>query len=322
MGLRKEGLNYKPEYLIEKGTLRVKSMPKRIAEERVFVQGNPIAASVTTLVWGIALRNRNIRGLKHFDRAVEAYSEENPLTMIGPHLSDADTLYVEQSARKTGRSRIAGRFTYITGENMDERLPIKINTQGSDRIFIETPLVVEDLEEILKSGKPEYNDLLLEHGNLFQEHLKWANKLVKAALREVVNARRRKGILVVYPQSTRSPDGLIKRGHPATEAYLKKGIILPFMVRGSERFMPPHQQFPFWERIRDGWTVDLEYGPAFYAKSLWLPETVEGLKEMGANPVDLAMAQVGSLDWNRVDPKIRLFHQKIADECPVVRLAA
>lgn len=162
-------MHYKPEYLVEKGKIRIVSEPKRVKENRVYVPRNPIATILTTFVWSIPLRRRDIKGLEYFDEAVAVYSETDPLTLIGPH---------------------------------------------------------------------------------------------------------------------------------------------------------SHQRFPLWQRIKEGWTVDLEFGPAFRAEGLWLPETFQVLKKMGASPVDLAMVRIGRIDWERVDPEIRPLHQKICEAFPVVPLAA
>lgn len=294
---------------------RIPLIYQRIDEGRVYVAGDPVAEHRTTFAWGLALRTRVVKGLENWDAAMKARSEKLPLVLAVPHVSDADTLYIEQALRGEGRNEDANEIVYITGLNMDERWYISMNIQGGNRIYVETPLVMKDLKNYLDS------DLQSVPRHLFRAYQKAGEALNLAAAEEIFHAKRRKQVIVVYPQATRSSSGLIQRGHPDTEGLLKRGIILPCMIRGSERFMPARKIPPFWKWIWPGGIVDVEFGEPFLAKET-RAQAKDGLAEMDANFVDLVMAEIGKKDWERVDPEIRPLHQKICEEVPVVPLAA
>lgn len=304
--------------LYRKAEIRNKSIPKRIERNRVYCPANPLATVVTTLVWSRFLRKKDVKGKENLDLAISSYSEKDPLTFAGPHVSDADTLYLEQGLRFEGYWGFANRLVYIAGNNMDERLYIRVNTWGGNRLFIETPLILEGLEQALEF--PEN----LPSKEVLEEFLRNGKRLNFVASKEVVRARKRKQPLVLYPQSGRSDNGFIQKGHPRTEAYLKDGIILPFLIRGSENFLPPRVKFTL-ERIKrwltEDFIVDLTFGEPFRAKDIWTPSVLEGLEEMQARPVDLVMARIGRLDWQRIDPRIREFHQALDERFPPMRLA-
>lgn len=308
--------HYSIKDLKHKAEVRTGSIPALIEANEVYVPGDPEAEHRTTSIWRVALRReKDVKGLEHLEKAIKAYSVQEPLTIVASHVSDADTLYIEQALRGEGYGDFADLLVYLAGLNMRERRYIDINTKGGNKIYVEPPLIFEDLEAALRSNRKIPREL-------FQEYLRVGKHLNFEASREVVKARKRRQIIVLYPQSTRSSNGFIQKGHPDTETYLKKGIILPVMIRGSEKFMPARHIPPVWDWIIKGGKVDVEFGQPFRAKEAKTPEVLEGLKKMNANFVDLVMARIGRMDWERMDPGIRALHQKIDERFPTIPLAA
>lgn len=309
-------MRYDREELEAKARIRNVSIPKLIKDEQVYSPGNPLAASLTTFGWSLFLRRRNVSGLENLDLAMAQISEKRPVTLVGPHLSDADTLFLEQALIGVGREDYAKDRVYIAGLNMNERPHVRVNTLGGNRIFVETPFIIDDLEEVLATGGDFPNR------EMMTTFLQNGKNLIGAAMREVVKARKRRQAIVMYPQSARSTSGFIERGHPKTETYLKKGIIVPFMVRGSEKFLPPKKFPPILSWIFNAYEVNVEFGDPFEAEDTQRPEVREILVGMGANPVDLVMARVGRMDWERMHPDIRALHQEVDKRVPVKLIAA
>ena len=227
-------MNYELDYLIGKAKIRTRSIPELLEQEKVFSPGNPKAAFVTTYFWRMFLRERNIKGQENLERAASAYSPEDPLTVAVRHGSDIDTQFLEQALRFGGAKEFANKAVYVAGLNMNERGYIRINTLGGNRIFVETPLIMDDLKEVLSDKTKE-----IPSRNLLEQLMGYGTRLNYAAGYEVKGARSRGQPIVVYPEATRSPDGFIKKAHPSTGFYFTEGITLPVMIRGSEKFLPP-----------------------------------------------------------------------------------
>lgn len=313
-------MNYELRDLLEKASIRNESIPRMLEEKSVYRPGNPVARLVTTFGWRLLLRRRNVSGKENLENAISVASEKNEdLTFAGPHKSDIDTQFVEQGLRLEGRWGFANRLVYIAGLNMNERTYIRVNTLGGNRIFVETPLIMDDLKTITSTGTDSPTQDILE------EFLRNGKSLNRTALEEAINARRRGQCLFVYPESTRSPDGFIKKAHPDTNAYFSRGIILPMMIRGSEEFLPPKVKLTVRKVIsmlRDGGFVDLEYGIPFSARGISTREVRAELRQMQATPVDLVMARIGRMDWDRVDPSLRPWYQELDEKFPTIPLAA
>lgn len=205
-------MRYGIEYLEDKARMRNDSIPELIRNKAVYSPRNPLATSITTFMWSLVLRRRNVKGLKNLDLAMSKISEKRPVTLVGPHLSDADTLFLEQAVRGEGRSEYADDFVYIAGLNMNERPYVRVNTLGGNRIFIETPFVIDDLEEMLALGGD------FPSRDMLATFLQNGKNLIGAARREVVNVRKRRQVIVMYPQSARS----ITSSNPPPGGHVRK----------------------------------------------------------------------------------------------------
>ena len=60
----------------------------------------------------------------------------------------------------------------------------------------------------------------------------------------------------------------------------------------------------------------------FHNKTIQTRDIRVGLRRLGARPVDLVMARIGRMDWDRVDPGLRPWYQELDQKFPTIPLAA
>ncbi len=73
----------------------------------------------------------------------------------------------------------------------------------------------------------------------------------EAALEAGVEILRQGGLLGVYPEGTRSPDGRLYRGHtgPARMAWKAGVVVVPAGIRGTREVLPPGSYLPRLGRV-------------------------------------------------------------------------
>jgi len=95
----------------------------------------------------------------------------------------------------------------------------------------------------------------------------------KRAIKEAIKVLKKKDILIIYPEGTRTRTGEIQNGYPGVaKIFLEiETPILPVGIKGTFELMPPGKRFPGIKRI-----VKINIG-----KPLYFKEEVEIAKNFG-----------------------------------------
>lgn len=165
--------------------------------------------------------------------------------------------------------------------------------------------------------------LSAEQRKTLEEYKSGMDWLNRASLRTIIsNWQKEKAVVVVYPETTRSRDGLLKNGRRETAVYFRRGWTLPVRIEGLDEIFPP-EGMPNLEKIlKRKVQVTVSAGRPIDTNKLWLPQTLEWLNGKEAHPVDFVMSRIHTLNPERTDPKIRLFYERLSEDIPEGLLCA
>ncbi|MBI2021671.1 hypothetical protein HYS93_02170 [Candidatus Daviesbacteria bacterium] len=199
------------------------------------------------------------------------------------------------------------------GLKMRERFYIRVLAGCASRYYIATPYDFMNIEEAMgdeRLSEQEEQELVEVNTN----YLNLNNTSIKGIQMAV---RRDKMVVAVYPRATRERNGLLQRAPEMMESYFRRHdeFIVPVMSTGVYDFLPPGE-FPKIWRVK-GIEIDFRVGRPFPAEQLWTPQTQEVLKELGATRIDLVMARIARLNWDKVDPRFVELYRQIDKRLPM-----
>ena len=257
----------------------------------------------------VLIGSSELKGTENL-KFVEQYSK-NRITFAANHTSDCDHASLENALMQNGYGNIADKLLFPAGLKMWDRDETRWGMWGMNTFPTAAPSYYEIAQELSNlSTSPEEKKELSK----YIENLNWLTRAsLKAVLSDWVNG---KVFIVVYPETTRSRNGLIQRGRPETELYFKKGLIMPYMIEGPENAFPPERDPDWGLVIRRGWKNKIRFSQPVTAEALWQPRTIDWLNEREANQVDFVMSRIAVLNPDRVDPKYRPLYQSLAEDIP------
>lgn len=308
------------EQLVGVAQRRNVTIPKLIAEERVYSGAEPIKTlavqalchTVTSGVW--------VKGLDNLSTAAELAQNGEDILGVGNHLSDADHPIRHHLIDCSGFGDFSRRLVFMAGLKMIERKPIEWLMPAENVIFIPTPFDFDNLKTGLKDLFRQKKEGLIppqrykDSHSLIEEYGRNLGKLNEEA--KVVRARMPEEgkVIYVYPEATRSTTGYMQRASAKVVDYFpsekSERYVLPMMVWGTENFNPPNQNFrltrtelymvvgrPF--RVAEIWERDIE------------SQTFQGT---AVSRADVLMARLGKLAPEKVHPSLREFFNTLAED--------
>lgn len=233
------------------------------------------------------------------------------LTIAANHTSDADHPSLALALTENGYPDLAEHLYFPSGLKMWDRPYTRWGMRGMNTFPIATPGY---FDEALKMGELP---LSAKQRKLLEEYKSSMDWLNRASFRTIIsNWQKEKAVVVVYPETTRSRDGLLKKGRSETGVYFRRGLTLPVRIEGLDEILPP-ERMPNLEKIlKRKVQVTVSAGRPIDTNRLWFPQTLEWLNEKEAHPVDFVMSRIHILNPERTDPKIRPFYERLSEDIP------
>lgn len=247
-------------------------------------------------------------------KSLEFFKEnigQQQMTIAANHTSDADHSSLDLALDENGFSDLADHLHFASGLKMWDRPQTSWGMRGMNTFPIAAPGYFDEALEMEKlSLRPEQRVLLEE----YQSGMSWLNL---ASLRAILpHWRTGHAVVVVYPEATRSRNGLTQRGRWETAVFFKRGWTLPMMIEGLDEVFPPNA-LPRWEKIlRREVEVKVSAGAPIDTSKLWLPSTLKWLEERQATPVDFVMSRIHALNPERTDPQVRPLYDSLLQDIP------
>ena len=203
----------------------------------------PINRLIGGLFVGMFIHPKSIiEGIENLAEAQAAYRDGTPLLLICNHLSYADSHIIEQLLCRHGYRDFAWELYYIAGQKTYQTIWRRFFTAGVNTI-----------------------------------------KVIQATANESMSKKRRQAIesfrsfkrtitkhpVLLYPEGTRSRTGRLGSGVPALVRYIRRNLVLPMAIQGSETMLGVGHRFPKPGR------VVLRFGKPFIANHTFLENKSE-----------------------------------------------
>lgn len=265
------------------------------------------------LLRGIALvcvAKTQLTGQQNLDFVKNRLGQEQ-FTIAASHSSDADHQSLDHTLRKRGYPEVADRLVFAAGLKMWDRPETRWGMPALSTFPVAAPGYFEEAAKMAELAQSEQEQELIKR---YTGNMLWLNTI---ALRVILNDWKvGKVIVVVYPETSRSRDDLLKRGREEMNVYFKRGKILPVMSQGPGEVFPPGKG-PRWDKLgRREFEVKVATGPLIDTGKLQQPRTLEWLAARGANPVDFVMSRIAVLNPDHVDSKYRPLYQSLTEDIP------
>lgn len=234
------------------------------------------------------------------------------VTMTVNHTSDPDHGVLEHTLIANGYANVADRLLFAAGLKMWDRWQTHWGMWGMSNFPTAAPKYFRDALRLSRSK--QVSD---EERKTIKQYLVSMNNLNKASLEAIrPDWESGKAIVVIYPETTRSRDGLLSIGKKETGTYFERGLILPVMIQGAYEVFPPERQ-PDWGKVlRRELHAVVKVGEPIEAKRLQAPDTKEWLKALEAGPVDFVMSRIAVLNPERVNSSCKPFYKSLTDGIP------
>lgn len=242
---------------------------------------------------------------------LDLVENKKPLTMALGHTSDTDHGYLEHGLITNGYSVLASRLVFAAGMKMWDRWQTSWGMPGMNTFPTAAPGYFEDAEELLNRG------LLPEDQQKVKAYIETMKRLNRDSLRAITPEwQDGKAVVVVYPETTRSRNGLLQRGRKGTGVYFRHGLILPIMLEGPSEIFPPEQNPDFGKILMRKSEMTMMVNEPIDAECLFSSRTRRWLDSKEANVVDLVMSRIALLNPDRVDPKYRSLYESLIENIP------
>lgn len=256
------------------------------------------------------LSRAELRGRKNLDLIKSKIGIEQ-ITGAANHTSDVNHEMLDYVLSQRGYPELADRLAFAAGLKMWDRWYTRWAMPCLSTYPVAAPGYYDELEDLLRLSLSDEKLLMLEK---YQSNMDWLNR---ASLRAVRPAWQRGELIpIVYPETTRSEDGLLKRGREETEIYFRNGVILPFMIEGDDKVFPPRQNFKLDKILRGEFEVCVTAGEPINGKVLKSSRVQDWLKERRATTVDFVTSRIGRINRNRIDPQIRPLCESLWEDIP------
>lgn len=297
--------------LLETARRRNSLIPPLLKSGGYFIQRTPFhSLFINGILPKVFIESMDLEGEDNLKRALQL-SKSHKLIINLNHTSDADHTAVRAILENKGFGEIADRNLYLGGLRMKER-PHTDRLLGSENlVFTMTPFDKREVDEALaNSAELGYSK---EEVNEIKTYKENGDKLDIRSIRKAIEWLRKQGVVTFYPEATRSRHNksLMQKGQPEVETLYRLGnFVLPMMIVGVSEAFPPENRFRL-SRLR----LTLIAGEPYSVAELISEDTREILKkDFDATPVDLAMARIGRLRWEQVDPRYCSLYQAIDEK--------
>lgn len=254
-----------------------------------------------------------LTGHKNLDFISEKLDHEQ-VTGAANHLSDTDHPLLDYTLRRNGYSNVADHLVFPAGLKMWDRPQTRWGMPGMNTISVATPGYFEEAQGIAQlplCALSKGRRYLLEQ---YQSNMARFNITSLRAVRR--DWQEGRAMVMVYPETTRSRDGLLKRGRVEMELFFRDGWVLPMAIQGPNEVFPAEQNPRWGKLIRRKLAVALAVGEPINTKVLWFPETRRWLEAREANPVDFVMSRIAILNSGRIDPRYRPLYERLWADIP------
>lgn len=278
---------------------------KQLYRKRRFFQ----SALIKGFEWALIAKTK-IKGAKNLDLVVNKIGREQ-VTGAANHTSDTDHASFERTFIENGYKVVAVRLVFPAGLKMWDRPQTEWGMWGLNTVPTAAPSYSEEALNMSYWPLSEEDRLMLSQ---YQANLRW---LKRASLKAILPDWRSGQVMpLVYPETTRSRDGLIQRGREETDIYFRHGWILPLQIQGPGEVFPPERN-PNWQKIlKRGFEVEVSAGELISGEALHAPKTLDWLRERTANPVDFVMSRIIALDSERANPQDRPLYESLSKDIP------
>lgn len=233
------------------------------------------------------------------------------ITFAANHTSDVDHAGLEFALIENGYQDLADRLVFPAGLKMWDRPQTRWAMGGMSTLAVATPGYFEDAQAMLRMP------LTVKDRKLVEQYQLTMKKLNAKSLRAVHNDwEEGKAVIVVYPETTRSRNGLLQGGRTEMDAYFRRGWVLPTMIQGPYEAFPPEQTLRLGAILTRNSQVTVGVGEPIDARRLLTPEVSKWLQSHQANRVDFVMSRIAVQNPDLVDPKCRLLYERLSENVP------
>ncbi len=286
--------------LLEKAKSRNHLIPDLLANKSNISQSKPVVTAVVRLITKSLFPSPKLIGQSNVDAAIEL-SKDNPLIIIANHQSDADTTAKRWILEHYGYRDLANRMVYPAGLKMYERAATRVFIKAETVAYVATPYDLQDINHW-----QNHPDLSNEDQQTLADYEANCNKLNRSSLRGLTQLSKSGHVVSLYPEATRSRDGLIMRAPAETVAYFRKdSYVLPVVLTGPAENFPPNRR-PTWRPTQ----LTMRVGRPFATADI-LEDFMNLKYPTGINKIDLFMAQMAKLSPESVRPEDRKFYQYV-----------
>lgn len=202
------------------------------------VQRNPVKTAATESLTRIFSEVVPV-GVKNLEKARELLESGGKLVLMANHLSNADAPVIALALKNAGFDDLSRKLVFLLGMKLVDNKVIRLGIDAYSHIVVWPPTMVPMTGE---------------------ERMR-AMATTKSSLRATKGAHEAGGILVIFPEGTRSRQHKLAHGTAAIANYLEgeRIYVVPVGISGTEKVLPIGSFFPTWGVVEVGFGEPLDH---------------------------------------------------------------
>lgn len=218
-------------------------IPDLIARDHVYNPRTRVGAFLLEFLADTCISpDSEFSGQRFVEQAIKEGKRGAYVAIASDHISDADHAIRRYALENGGYEDFANATFYAAGLKMRERKLINALSGSENQLYIPTPF---DLDELMRGRKrrnpPIYTEAELDAMKKLSRNYHNLVDAAKAKLRELTEPGAQSMFVSVYPEATRSRDGLLGQARLETASwYVQRpgGFVLPVATLGGEQLLP------------------------------------------------------------------------------------
>lgn len=256
----------------------------------------------------------DVEGVENLQRVRGLIQDGIAVIGASNHNSDGNSLEINEALKSSGFQDLSSSAVFPAGLKMEERWYIEPFVGAVNSVPVAPPNYTKEAK-ILAQTPNEY-DLAEDEVRMLKTYISKCDALNLASIKRLRLLTMRGGLVMCYPETTRSRTGYIQYAPDEAEVYFrfKNSWILPINVSGTSAVIPPEGVYNPLKRVRTRMVVGEPY-PASLIYEQELPSVIE---DRVPRRIDIPMMVIASLNTDLVRPEDLRYYRALSRYFPSI----
>lgn len=303
-------MNKEIQLVLEHARSRNEKIPRMLGNHKFFTPRDPVKTEFLRWWSYRAIPKITVLGIENLEEAEGLRQEGYEVVIASNHQSDADHAVKRRGLEEIGYRKFANRLIYSAGIKMDDRWYTRILMDAENSVYIISPFDTKLINRVLDEEKGLGRKLTEKDRQVISEYQKNARSLNRTSLRYLKELVRVRFMPCIYPESTRSRNGLLGEAPREVSVYLTNtdGFVLPIVTNGITESFPPERNFDLAKSLT-GVCVEMCIGrPVPISLIRERSRRYFGAKD---NPAEVVMAEIAALKPELAPPSKAGYYQQL-----------